>query len=420
MQTGPAARSEQILAVDALRFVGIAGVVWAHCVGEQLGQAYVLGRFGTPLFAFISAYFLALTVQKARYVDLSSYASARAEYLLLPYVAWCIIYYCMMYMKCILLGGASFPELRFSQLLTGTAYHLWYLPFLMAANVIAFPILKRSLRSERSRRRLVVGLLVLMPLLALLPKPVEVQREVSSAGSLAGGQAVRVGPFDLRGLHRDVVDTLGWVEESWGRLPSFLLGLAVGMGAAGFRRFTCSLWRSVGLGLIMAVGGIAGMWVWGIGPAVQTLSGLGAGLIAFSPLRGPLIAWLAGLGRYSYGVYLTHLLFVNAFQTLGRGLNLPVTWWLCVIYLVLALAASLAFTALLQLSPYTRWLAPRSGARRRELSAPAAGPEPVGGPRPAGEEALDRLSARNDDRHDGRRDTIQVILGEAAGRAAQP
>ena len=78
-------------------------------------------RTGVPLFFMITGY---LMLSKSKIVSIKDFYKKRIFKILIPFLIWDIIYYC--YYRCInnlnIFDVAFFDEL----LLTGSAYHLWY------------------------------------------------------------------------------------------------------------------------------------------------------------------------------------------------------------------------------------------------------------------------------------------------------
>jgi peptidoglycan/LPS O-acetylase OafA/YrhL len=90
----------------------------------------------------------------------------------------------------------------------------------------------------------------------------------------------------------------------------------------------------------------------------RTLAGVGWLLVALVPYRGRLVTLLAPIGRYSYGIFLVHPIFVASLQALARSLHISPAGWLDLLVVALAFPASALLTAFLASQRWTRWLVP--------------------------------------------------------------
>jgi len=90
----------------------------------------------------------------------------------------------------------------------------------------------------------------------------------------------------------------------------------------------------------------------------RTLAGVGWLLVALVPYRGRLVTLLAPLGKYSYGIFLVHPLFVSGLQSGLRSLHISPAGWVDIMVVALAFPASALLTALLRSHRLTRWLVP--------------------------------------------------------------
>jgi peptidoglycan/LPS O-acetylase OafA/YrhL len=89
---------------------------------------------------------------------------------------------------------------------------------------------------------------------------------------------------------------------------------------------------------------------------VENLSGLGLALFAFSNLRGKVINLLARLGKLSFGIYLSHVLFLGACRAIATRVGFDTTLGFAILATAVTLACSSVLTGLLLKSPGLRWL----------------------------------------------------------------
>jgi len=116
-QTFPRAQPNQKTrngSVDLLRFVGAIGIIQFHCAapGGWIGLAAL------PMFVMLLVYFGA-----AKPIE------QQAKRLLLPWLVWSAIYGALKLTQSIVSGTSLSGEFAPWMVLTGTALHLWFLPF---------------------------------------------------------------------------------------------------------------------------------------------------------------------------------------------------------------------------------------------------------------------------------------------------
>lgn len=122
-------RGEARLAgVEWLRLIACLGIVAFHA--QVPGGQAALG--GLPAFAMLTVAFAART---ARGRSWTSFAHARVQTLLLPWVFWSVVYAAMNAAMALKAGHPAFGWFEPSMWLTGPAIHLWFLPFAMIASL---------------------------------------------------------------------------------------------------------------------------------------------------------------------------------------------------------------------------------------------------------------------------------------------
>ena len=304
--------------IDALKGVAIACVVLFHVMGQfwitnpraaLIVRAFV-SAFMLPLFAFLSGYVLS----RPGGFHPRDYFVRRTLGLMVPYVVWELLY------------GAIFRHAAFASvgafghyaLQVATDPHaegrMWYLYVLWVCLIL---LGLARLRGDRT-----------WMVLASLPVALAVSF-VPHFGAVAG-----VYPFAVLGL---------LVRRAEPALTPWLLRIAIGCGVAFVPLWLALRWHGL-TARIRTPLDIA--FAPRYAPGVYTLALLTAtaavgALFAWSAWWRPVfVAPLAIPGRLSFGIYVTHFLFID-------GWHEPAAWLFPVMWVV-ALAAGMALTLLLQ------------------------------------------------------------------------
>jgi fucose 4-O-acetylase-like acetyltransferase len=258
------------------------GVVWFHTIEDPaLRDSGVLGRFSVAFYTIMAVLFAFEHAERNPTRGALSFAWGRVRRLYLPFLAWTALSLPVLFLVRPWDPGMPIPALDVNLLVSGATLPLWFIPFVVMATIVSFPLAKWAGKTRERE-------------LALL---------VASAAIAIGLDAA---PFDAA----PTVDlpVLGKaIELSWNRWSALWWGVAL---ALAYRRWIKdSAWRSyVGLagvsGTIVLVGM---MWEFGPNPALKVLCGLCFSLLTLAPWRGPLVAFLGRYGRLSFGVYFAHM-----------------------------------------------------------------------------------------------------------------
>lgn len=122
--------------VDIARFVGALGIVWFH---EHAPFAW-LGYAALPMFVAFLLYFALATADRA------GTDRRRGTRLLLPWLAWSVIFGAAKVVDALASGAPIASEFDYWMLLTGPKIHLWFLPFAFFAGwglIALLPIIRR-------------------------------------------------------------------------------------------------------------------------------------------------------------------------------------------------------------------------------------------------------------------------------------
>jgi peptidoglycan/LPS O-acetylase OafA/YrhL len=333
----PAAPAKIRLPVlDAMRLLAAVAIVWLHTVSSPRLAHTVdpLTRFAVPFFTAGAVFLLMENLRRQPRRGWGSYAASRFRRLYLPFLLWSAAYFALRQAKHRLLSHEPPLPVGSYLLWAGSAHHLWFLPFLLVLSVALFPVAK----AVAGRRG--VGWLV-----ALL--------------AAAGGAAVALvpPPVPASTLAPTDAEMARYVARlSWAALPAGLWAVAF---AVVYARTGPRHWRS-GLvavaAALLAAGCCVTIWRTGRNAALENAAGLACLVVGLAPWDGRLVRGLAALGTLAYGVYLSHVLFVEGIQAVAAraGVAAGNSWWSDVAVFAGAVAGSLVLSAYLRRSRWTR------------------------------------------------------------------
>jgi len=355
-----------------MKFVAAAAVVWIHTAAEGWWAASVaISRFAVPFFALVSAYALVAGMRSRPDESLVSIARKRVSRLYVPFLVWGAVYLVLRFIKLRLLhesgplaadlagppaaiaaGASLWDPVTF--FFVGHAQQLWFLPYICVASIalagLVHPLIgKPALERAMGWAFIVAGIVV-----ALVMPP--------------AGPAIVRSPLD----NLAVLGLAATPALLWGAAAPLLL--RVGLGSLCVPRWIGAL-AAVALGLILW-----GVWTsgWGLGftgglggwgqtdhPALfrmlafENLAGVLAAVIAISlpSVKGPL-AWLATLGTLAFGVYLSHILFIQAARLVQRKAHLADSLPVDLAFWTIAVIGAVLLSMLMRRFPATRWLIP--------------------------------------------------------------
>jgi surface polysaccharide O-acyltransferase-like enzyme len=315
-------------AIDQARFLAAAGVVWIHSLrSESLQPLKEVGRFAVPFFVILTILLTMQGVDRAPRRSLKEFITQKFQRLYLPMILWSVAYLLLKCMKIILQPNApnDFPGISF--LWGGTAYHLWFIPFMFAVCIATFMFRKMTLQTSGSIRG-ISWLLVITAFVIAFALP----------------------EFPL--VHLD--PGLEWM---WRATPSALLGIALfncsGTHASAFQlspKMCVLACITGGLALLLSI----------LEPdqlALQTIAGLMFfAMILNAPSQLESCNWLTQLGRLSMGIYFSHLLLVKVGEIVFNRFFLLHPEATDLLLFTGSLLGSIAIAYLLFRSEKTKWL----------------------------------------------------------------
>lgn len=123
------ARADRNGAVDLARFLGALGIVWFH---ESASFTWI-GYAALPMFmAFVLYFSLFSAGRRTGRQD----AFLWGKRLLVPWLAWCVIYGLAKVVDAMVKDAPLSSEFDTWMLLTGSKIHLWFLPFAFVAGLL--------------------------------------------------------------------------------------------------------------------------------------------------------------------------------------------------------------------------------------------------------------------------------------------
>jgi peptidoglycan/LPS O-acetylase OafA/YrhL len=356
--------------VDAMRPVKQAGVLATHSIVNFAPAAASLGSGAALLllhvsregFFFVSACMLTYTYSDLRWDGLRRFYRRRFLSVGLPYLAWILIYFFFLMPRAHYTGVSSALHGLTGMLETGY-YQLYFLLVIMQFYLV-FPLLMALLRRTRGHHGLIVaaatgaqfGLAILMHwrLLPALMMKYEQQDVLSYLIYLVGGCVVA--------FHLDQVD-------AWVRRHARLVLLATAATALAAEAV-----------YFLAHYGVTTVFGSGSDPFQPSVIPFNAGAIACGYLAGVALvkpgrslvtrAVVRSGTDNAYGVYLSHMLVMNALIWLGwRKLGASVPWpLLCLGTIGIVLVCCVPLTALLARTPLA---VPLAGRQRVSWRWPA-------------------------------------------------
>ena len=317
--------------LDAMRVVGAAGVVWIHAA-VVLNDG--VGRFAVPMFVIAAVLLTAVSLQRRPEQSTLAFVGKRWLRLYPAFLFWCVVYEAMRQAKWVAIGGLGAIEVEPLRFVGGTYEHLWYVPFLLVATVVAVPLIKLAITSRALRATIGIAALVVSVAWAVCPVPTVVATI-------------------------DATSPWHCLQPAWWAVPSLLVAISLACATIERRRGMTMPRYAGWAGLAMLVGG---SWVnWSVNDQPHllavTVSGVGAVWIAGASIlpRGFARALAPLGGALGMGIYLCHVLFLRAWVIVAEHRHLPESAMTDVLSFAFALVGAIALSTLLNRSRWTSW-----------------------------------------------------------------
>ena len=315
--------------VDVWRFLACLGIIWIHAAESPMGKSWIPAlRWAVPFFtAALAAFaFLGSSVPNSGDRGFSIFALKRFKKLYVPFFTWSVIYLVMRYSKHAIAGGGSPIGWSPAMLLNGSTHHLWFLPFAFLISLVCYAA------AQLSRQK--PGWKVWMSVLY-----------ASSAVIVCGIECpVAMNPENFPLSY--------FVGLSWDALPSVFGVLALVQSPIKSR-----FWPKVYPWTALACFG-ALVFV-GDNRFLAHACGLALFGTCWTLEWNNLPKWMATASVFSFGIYLSHIVFVEGFQFVGSRIGFAPSLGTDLIIFSGSAMASLISSIYIQKSALSPFLLPR-------------------------------------------------------------
>lgn len=315
--------------LDAARTFAAIGVIAAHVLDELFPQSRLklVGTYAVPFYLFVALYFTVHGLTRDASRSIGTYVVGRVMKLYLPFLAWNAAYDVMHHVA----HHGNSTQTPMTLLPWAAFYtHLYFLPFLLIVTVVT-ALIARPLSVRPTARRIVtVGLVIAGCLIGCGPQPTWLD------------DPMRIDHKTLWNAYKAIPAAL------------FAMAFALNVGLRPTRFKTSGLVAIAGISLCVACVFI--QYRFGPFPLLRSASGFGLAMAAFSTFDHPLLRPIAWAGRLSFGVYLSHVVFIRiAMAALGTHLvGAPVVGSIAVG--AFAFVGGLAFSMAISRFAWTRWI----------------------------------------------------------------
>ncbi len=308
-------------------------MIWIHAGRSPFWNDHNLapaGSWGTAFLNSLAGFFVVFALQRRLDRGVLAFAKHRIWRVYGAFLVWCLIYLAARLVNYVIFGKKTMLQWDWDVLFFGTSYHLWFLSYLLIISLLTLPLIAWALCSRPRMVGVSVLLVIVASALLILPEPEALSR---------GREALPL-------------------YHLYARAPGFSFGLAIGLWMlAGFR-------PRVGFqqALVCAAVVIGCMYLSLTTElpkhVLNRIAATAAVMIALAPWRGAIARWLASMGQLGFGVYLCHVLFIEAFIALLKRAGVPPSFHVDILVFVFAVVASFAFAWLMRRSRRLAWLIP--------------------------------------------------------------
>lgn len=320
--------------IDAVRFLASTSVVWVHGVSSELFESSrAIGRIAVPFFCLVAGWVLVAGLRRRTADQWGVFLGGRLKRLYVPFLAWTVVYSVAYAGASLVVSPQPWKIISLSDLWSGTIGPLWFLPFLLASSIVLFPVIVLTLGS-RTRERIACAVLAVAGLILAFQPP------LADLGKVLGTELV--------------------VALAWHRFPCFLWGVALGLlirtPLGSIRPTTRFLVPAV----LAVAGSIAYVWVAGRHSAVEGLGGIGLLVLALVaiPMTSGALSVAQSLGALSFGIYLSHGIFIMLGRKFASNAGVLGTWQADIGVFLFALLGAVILTRSIHRWSWTRLFLP--------------------------------------------------------------
>lgn len=327
------ASAERIIGFDIVRALAAMGVIWVHAGRSPFWNDHNLGpagSWGTAFLNTLAGFFVVFALYRRADRGVLAFAGHRVWRIYGAFVVWSLLYLAARVVNYIVFHKKSGIQWDWDLLFFGTTYHLWFLPYLLIITLLTLPIVAWALRSRARMAGVAVLFVVAASAVLILPEP------------------------EFLGYGRDQLPLF----HLYARAPGFLFGLGIGLWMlAGFRPrvemrhaaacaavVVCCMYLSLTTELPKHV--------------LNRVAATAAFMIALAPWQGPVARWIASMGKLGFGVYLCHVLFLEAFVTVVAKAGFAPSFGVDIAVFTFDVVASFAFAWLMRRTKWLAWLIP--------------------------------------------------------------
>lgn len=305
----PSRSTTEYAGLDFLRIAGAVAVILIHAAGGTVLSEYTaFTRFAVPFFASSAAFLAYLSGARSSSKSITSYARARFSRLYVPFLVWTAIYIALRSFGGAI-GDVSHLELGIYTLWTGSANHLWFLPFVLFVTCISFAAGK--LACSRTGAMAVIASCLVLALMAFLRQP-----------DLSWGYTLRLALANAPTVL--IAIALAAADHQW--------ALTARAGSAG------AVLAAIGFFVLLAL-----LTIFGRDRIWENLAGTTSLLLGLTWMRGQRYPWLALLSSFTYGIYLSHIMFVEGAEDLLALVGVSYAPLVASLVFVLSIVLALVF-----------------------------------------------------------------------------
>jgi len=315
--------------VDVGRFLACLAIIWIHAAESPTGKSWIPAcRWAVPFFtAALAAFaFLRSAARNSGDRGFPGFALKRFKKLYVPFLCWSVIYLVMRYSKHAFAGGGSPIVWSPAMLLSGSTNHLWFLPFAFLVSLVCYGAAQLSRQKPGWKAGMSVFYASLAAMVCGIDCPVPMDPE----------------HFPLS----------YFVGLCWDALPSIFGALALVQ-----QPINGGFWPKMYPWIALACFG--GLVFVGNNRFFSHGCGLSLFGACWTLKCSNLPKWLATAVAFSFGIYLSHIVFVEGLQVVASRIGFAPSLGTDLIIFAGSAMASQSLSMFIQKSALSPFLLPR-------------------------------------------------------------